>query len=144
MIRMRHIFHTIFPAVLLGGAVQWAYCQIELPKTVLQVEQDTYSSAVQYLRSGDGESAMNLINRDPLIARFALIRMLRDPDSSDLAHIFAALFPLSSNSELEPPLIEFYDKLASADRGAFLNWTESATVSEFVVTYQTQDKFWSE
>ena len=139
---MRHVFQSAVLAMLLIAVSEQAYCQFDFPATTIRLENDTYAGAIQSLRNGDREAAMNLINRDPLVARFAWIRLLRDHSASDLAANFAQLFPLNSRSELEMPFMRLYEKLPAEQRGQWLDWLDTASRAQFVIAHETNDKFW--
>jgi CHAT domain-containing protein len=142
MIDMHCILRRVALALLFAALCGQAYGQFDLPQAEIRLENDTYAAAVQFLRNGDRESVMNLINRDPLAARFALIRLLRDPGASEMAHTFAQLFPMSSRSEIEMPFVIAYDKTPAPERDRFLDWMGIASRAEYIVTRQTQGKFW--
>jgi CHAT domain-containing protein len=143
---MRRILQLATLTVLMTIGVERAYGQYNFPATTVRLENDTYAAALQYLQTGDREAAMNLINREPLVARFALIRFLREPGGGELARRFAELFPLSSRSEIEAPFMQAYDRLSPQQRAQLLDWFDAASRAEFVVVHgnKTNDKFWVE
>jgi hypothetical protein len=143
MITMRRIVQSVMLAVLLAAASEQAFSQLNLPAATIRFENDTYDLLTRYLQDGDREAAMNLINRDPLTARFAFLRFLRQFGASDLAHRFAEMFLTSSNSEIEAPAMELYKRLPLDDRGPFLNRLELASRAEYITIHGTQEKAWT-
>jgi len=94
---------------------------------------DTYTLTLKALRSGNREGAMNLINRDPVIARYVLIRLLRVSETQALAREFADMFPSNAASEIEIPLARFHAALSRGQQTRTLDWLEIASRSvEFV------------
>jgi CHAT domain-containing protein len=104
-----------------------------------RMEGETYADAVRYLQNGDRISAMNLINRDPIMSRLALIRMLRDFATSPLVREFAELFPLSSDSEIEIPFMEMQRNIAPGLQLPFVAWIEMVTRSQFLVVHHVEE-----
>jgi CHAT domain-containing protein/tetratricopeptide (TPR) repeat protein len=131
-------------AVLLSAASKQAFSQLNLPAATIRFENDTYDLLTRYLKDGDREAAMNLINRDPLTARFAFLRFLHQFGASDLAHRFAEMFLTSSQSEIEAPAMELYEKLPLDDRGPLLNWLELASRAEYITIHGTQERAWTQ
>ena len=76
---------------------------LSFPPSYQRLINDTSTSIFLCYQQGDREGLMNLINRDPLIARKVLVSLLRQPDKFEAAHTLAEVFPLSCDLELDKP-----------------------------------------
>lgn len=106
---------------------------LQSPSSSETLEDYLYASVFRFFEIGDREGLLNVINLDPLRARKVFIRLLREPQRLELARQFALLFPLSCESELEVPFMDFYLKANPELRAELLDWIETITEAEFAL-----------
>jgi len=100
-----------------------------------------YTSVLRFFERGDREGLLNVIALDPLRARRVLIRLLREPERLEFAKSFALLFPLSCESELECPLLDYFSLTDAASRPALLDRVAAITEAEFALDrFATNDQ----
>ena len=119
-------------AVLLASlVVQTATAEpLPFPSSYHRLVNDTFGSVLLFNQKGNRESLMNIINRDPLIARKVLISLLRQPGKLEPARTLAELFPQSCDLELEKALFDFSIRADSDTRKKTLDWVEEVTDAE--------------
>src|SRR5262249_32829224 len=122
----------LFAALLALSLVQAAKAEpLPFPPTYQRLVNDTAASVLGFYQQGNREGLMNIINRDPLIARKVLISLLRQPDRLEIARTLAELFPQSCESELEKPLWDFFLRAAPDTRKRTLDLVEAITDAEY-------------
>jgi len=104
---------------------------LPFPPTYHRYANDATASILDAHLQGNRNGLRNLINRDPLIARKALINLLRQPDKLEPARSLAELFPESCESELEKPLFDFFLGAGPEMRKKLLDAVEMATDAEY-------------
>ena len=115
---------------------------MSIPPTYQLLENDTYQAAIQSLQQGDRVALQNLINRDPLVARKVLIKLLRQPDKLEEARPFAELFLESCTLELEQAFFDFFRASAPETRKKLLDSMEIITEAEYAIQHvQRIDSF---
>lgn len=108
---------------------------IVFPPTYQLLEDDTYQTAIHFLEQADRIALQNLINRDPLVARKVLIKLLRQPDKLEMARIFAELFSVSCTLELEQAFFDFFIASAPDTRKKLLDSAELMTDAEYAIQH---------
>jgi len=109
--------------------------------SIPNLEDYFYTTVVRFFEQNDREGLLNVINLDSLRARKILIRLLRE-ENQEWAHQFALLFPLSCESELEMPFIDFYLTIDPGLRDELLDLIETITDAEFAMNRLTSnDRF---
>ncbi|HEY2934298.1 MAG TPA: tetratricopeptide repeat protein, partial [Acidobacteriota bacterium] len=98
-----------------------------------RLEDDTYASAVKLLRSGERAALLDLIDRSPLAARAALLRLLKEP-ASESAKTFAPMFSEACDSEFEMPFVEFYSQAPPGQKPELLQRASILARAEYVLT----------
>ena len=86
-------------------------------------EEDTCQKVRRALESGREQYLLDLINADPIVCRYALLRLLEDPAGDATSLEYARLFPFASLSAIEEPLVQFVSAKTASIRkqvlGAF-------------------------
>jgi hypothetical protein len=133
----------IFVALLALTLFQTAKAEpLPFPPSYQRLVNDTSASVLLSYQQGDRESLMNVINRDPLIARKVLISILRQSDKLEMARSLAELFPQSCASELEKPLFDFFLVADSDTRKRLLDQVELLTDSQYTFAKRdSSDRF---
>ena len=117
---------------------------LPFPPSYQSLVNDTSDSALRFYEQGNREGLMNIINRDPLIARKVLVRLLQQPDKLGAARTLAELFPLSCDLELDKPLFEFFAGASLDSRKRLLDWVDLITDAEFALDrIDEKDRFTS-
>lgn len=98
-----------------------------------RLEDDTYAAAVRLLRSGDRSRLLDLIDRNPLAARTALLRLMQEP-AGESVDTFALMFPEACDSEFEVSFVQFYSQTPHHQRGELLRRASLITRAEYVIT----------
>jgi hypothetical protein len=111
---------------------------LPFPPSYHRLVNDTAASVRGFYQQGSREGLMNIINRDPLIARRVLISLLRQPDKLEMARSLAELFPQSCASELEKPLFDFFLGAAFDTRSRLLDQAELITDAEYALQHVPQ------
>ncbi len=125
-----HVFVTLL-IVLLAQTTRAE--SLSFPPSYQRLVNDTSASVLLFYQQGNREGLIQLIDRDPLIARKVLLNLLRQPDKLESARIFAELFPGSCDLELEKPLIDFFRGAVSDTRERALDWVEAVTDAEYAL-----------
>jgi len=110
---------------------------LSFPPTYHRYVNDTTASILEAYQNGNRDGLRNIINREPLIARKALMNLLRQPDKQEAARSLAELFPESCESELEKPLFDFFLGAGPEIRKKLLDAVEMTTDAEY--TYLKRD-----
>lgn len=104
---------------------------LSFPPSYQRFVNDTSVSLLLAYQQERREGMIQLINRDPLIARKVLIGFLRKPEKLEVARSMAELFPQSCELELEKPFIEFFTASTPDVRTRMLNAAEQLTDAEY-------------
>src|SRR5262245_54614177 len=100
---------------------------LPFPPTYQRIVNDTTASILDAYQKADRDRLRSLINREPLIARKALINLLRQPDKLDAGRTLAELFSESCESDLEKPLFAFFLSAVPKIRERTLDSVETMT-----------------
>ncbi|MGH9426019.1 MAG: hypothetical protein ACRD2L_06930, partial [Terriglobia bacterium] len=115
---------------------------IPFPSSYQRFVNDTSSSVLVAYQQEQRERMIQLINRDPLIARKVLISFLRQPDKLDVARSVAELFPQSCELELEKPFFDFFVAAGPELRKRVLDSVERITDAEYERSHShSSDRF---
>lgn len=116
--------------LLCSGQIAWAE-PLPFPPSYQRYVNDTTAAILESFQKADREGLRSMINRDPLIARKALINLLRQPDKREAGRTLAELFPESCESDLEKPLFAFFLSATAEIRKAMLDSVELMTDAEY-------------
>ncbi len=109
---------------------------LSIPPANRLFENDTYQSAIQSLQQGDRVTLQNLINRDPLIARKVLIKLLRQPDKlEDGPGLWQNFFHRAVTWNWRSPSSIFSSATDSDIRKKLLNSVELITDAEYAIQH---------
>ena len=115
---------------------------LPFPPTYQRIVNDTTASILDSYQRADRERLRSLINRDPLIARKALINLLSQPDKLESGRTLAELFPGSCEMDLEKPLLDFFLGAAPDIRKRLLDSVEGMTDAEYAFSKRdSNDRF---
>lgn len=134
-----HVFAALLAIVLAHPAKTEP---LSLPSSYQRFVNDTATSVLLSYQQGDRKAIIQLINRDPLIVRKALINFLRQPDKIEAGRFLAGLFAQGCELELEEAFFDFFLTAAPDVRETVLDSVERITDAEYALEHvQRIDRF---